>query len=85
MPNQSATKADIDNVVNLIQQLGERLDQRFEAVDRRFEAVENRLDRINDTLAAVQSQMAAMTRWADAFGSGPQCCVGHSDRAAARY
>ena len=58
-------KADIDNVVSLIQQLGERLDQRFEAVDRRFEAVENRLDRISDTLAAVQSQMAGMTRWVD--------------------
>ena len=39
----------------LIQQMGERIDQRFEAV-------ENRLDRISDTLAAVQTQMAGMTR-----------------------
>jgi septal ring factor EnvC (AmiA/AmiB activator) len=65
MADHGASKADIDNVVNLIQQLGERLDQRFEAVNRRFEAVENRLDRIGDTLAAVQAQMAGMTRWAD--------------------
>jgi septal ring factor EnvC (AmiA/AmiB activator) len=69
MPNEAATKADIESVVNLIQQLAERIDQRFEAVEnhvnRRFEAVENRLDRISDTLAGVLSQMAAMTRWAD--------------------
>lgn len=71
MADHAASKADIENVVSL-QQLGERLDQRFdavdrrfEAVDRRFEAVENRLERISDTLAAVQAQMAGMTRWAD--------------------
>src|SRR5437899_11802249 len=72
MTDQPATKADIENVVHLIQQLSERLDQRFDAVDRRFDAVdrrfelvEGRLDRIGETLAGVQAQMAGMTRWAD--------------------
>ena len=72
MDNQPATKGDIENVVNLIQHMGERMDQRFEAVDRRFEAVdrrfeavESRLDRIGDTLAGLLSQMSGMTRWAD--------------------
>jgi hypothetical protein len=71
MANEAASKADIENVVELIQQLGERFDQRFDlandSVTRRFEAVENRLDRIADTLVGVQSQMAGITRWADRF------------------
>jgi hypothetical protein len=61
---EAATKADLsslsDNIATLIQQLGERFDQRFDAV-------ENRLDRAADTLVGVQSQMAGMTRWADRF------------------
>jgi septal ring factor EnvC (AmiA/AmiB activator) len=79
---EGATKADLnslgENIIALIQQLGERIDQRFdalsdavekrfEAVEKRFEAVEIRLDRISDTLVGVQSQMAAMTRWSDRF------------------
>lgn len=64
-----ATKADIENVALLIQQMTERLDRRFDAVDRRFElrfeAIENRLDRMNDGLVYVQSQMASLTRWSD--------------------
>jgi TolB-like protein len=62
-----ATKRDLENIITLIQQLGDRFDRRFDAVDRRFKAVENRLDRISDTLVGVQSQMAAMIRWADRF------------------
>lgn len=62
-----ATKDDLENIIALIQQLGDRFDQRFDAVDKRFDAVENRLDRVSDTLVGVQSQMAAMTRWADRF------------------
>lgn len=72
---EGATKADLknlgENIIALIQQLGERFDQRFDAlsgaVDKRFEAVEIRLDRISDTLVGVQSQMAGMTRWSDRF------------------
>jgi len=41
-----ATKADIENVVCLLQQLMERMDQRFDGVERRFDAVDSRLDRI---------------------------------------
>jgi septal ring factor EnvC (AmiA/AmiB activator) len=70
--HEPATKADIESVVLLLQQMAERFDHRFEevdkrfdAVDRRFEAVENRLDRIGDTLAGLQTQMAGMTRWSD--------------------
>ena len=62
---EPATKADLENIITLIQQLSDCLDQRFEAIDRRFDAVEYRLDRVADTLAGVQSQMAAITRWAD--------------------
>ena len=65
MPDQAASKADIENVLILIQQLGERLDQRFEAVDRRFDALDSRLDRVNDTLASVQNNLAGITKWAD--------------------
>jgi len=57
----------IENVIDLIQRLQDRVDQRFDDLDRRFESVENRLDRVNDTLASVQTQMGAMTRWADRF------------------
>ena len=64
---EAATKADIENVLTLLQQHFESIDRRFEAMDRRFEAIDNRLDRIADTLASVQNQMAAMTRWADRF------------------
>jgi septal ring factor EnvC (AmiA/AmiB activator) len=68
---EGATKADLnslgENIIALIQQLGERFDQRFDFVEKRFEAVENRLDRISDTLVGVQSQMAGMTRWSDRF------------------
>src|SRR5271169_209654 len=64
---EAATKADIDNVVSLLQQNFESVHRRFESVDRQFEGVSNRLDRITDTLVGVQNQMAAMTRWADRF------------------
>ena len=64
---EAATKADIENVVTLLQQHFDTVDRRFEAMDRRFEAIDNRLDRIAETLAGVQSQMAAVTRWADRF------------------
>ena len=70
MANEApATKADIENLVLLIQQTTERferrfdaLDRRFDAVDGRFEAIENRLDRMNVALASLQGQMAAFTR-----------------------
>lgn len=59
---EGATKADIENVVTLLQQNFETIDRRFEAIDRRFEAIDNRLDRTADTLAGFQNQMAPMTR-----------------------
>jgi len=58
----------------LLQQMNERIDQRFDELDRRFGSVDSRLDRVNDTLASVQTQMGAltsqvgaMTRWSDRF------------------
>jgi hypothetical protein len=59
---EAATKADIENVLTLLQQHFESVDRRFDAMDRRFEALESRMDRMADTLASVQTQMAAMTR-----------------------
>ena len=75
---EPATKADIENVVTLIQhnnenmlaliqQFAERVDQRFEAMDRRFEAIDRRLDRMGESLVGVQTQMVAMTKWSDRF------------------
>jgi hypothetical protein len=66
-----ATKADIENVLALIQQVADRVDQRFEAMEqrfeRRFEAIDRRLDRMSETLVGIQSQMVAMTKWSDRF------------------
>jgi septal ring factor EnvC (AmiA/AmiB activator) len=53
--------------INLIQQVAERIDQRFDEMDRRFGSVDSRLDRANDILASVQTQMGAITRWSDRF------------------
>jgi hypothetical protein len=57
---EAATKADIEDVLALIQQVAERVDQRFEAIDRR-------LDRMGEALVGVQTQMVAMTKWSDRF------------------
>lgn len=64
----------IGPVLDLLQQMNERMDQRFDELDRRFGSVDSRLDRVNDTLASVQtqmgaltSQMGAMTKWSDRF------------------
>jgi uncharacterized coiled-coil protein SlyX len=61
-------------VLHLLQQMTERIDQRFDDVERRIDSVDSRLDRVNDTLASVQTQMGAltgqmgaMTRWGDRF------------------
>ena len=61
-------------VLHILQQMTERMDQRFDDMERRFVSVDSRLDRVNDTLASVQtqmgaltSQMGAMTRWSDRF------------------
>jgi uncharacterized coiled-coil protein SlyX len=61
-------------LLNLLNQINERIDQRFDEMERRFGSVDSRLDRVNDTLASVQtqmgaltSQMGAMTRWSDRF------------------
>jgi uncharacterized coiled-coil protein SlyX len=61
-------------ILSLLQQINERMDQRFDELDRRFGSVDSRLDRVNDTLASVQtqigaltSQMGAMTKWSDRF------------------
>ncbi|HYL77781.1 MAG TPA: hypothetical protein VEU96_26435 [Bryobacteraceae bacterium] len=61
-------------ILALLQQMNDRIDQRFDDLDRRFGSVDSRLDRVNDTLASVQtqmgaltSQMGAMTRWSDRF------------------
>jgi chromosome segregation ATPase len=68
MSDQAATKADIENVVNLIQQLAERMDQRFDAVDRRFEALEQRMDRLENRMTALEFQMAGINRNLDQSG-----------------
>jgi hypothetical protein len=64
---EAATRADIEDVLALIQQFAERVDQRFEAMDRRFEAIDRRLDRMGESLVGVQTQMVAMTKWSDRF------------------
>jgi archaellum component FlaC len=64
---EAATRADIEDVLALIQQFAERVDQRFEAMDRRFEAIDRRLDRMAESLVGVQTQMVAMTKWSDRF------------------
>ena len=71
---EAATRADIEDVLALIQQFAERVDQRFEAIgqrfeamDRRFEAIDRRLDRMGESLVGVQTQMVAMTKWSDRF------------------
>jgi hypothetical protein len=68
---EAATKADIEDVLALIQQVAERVDQRFEAMDRRldqrFEAIDRRLDRMGEALIGVQTQMVAMAKWSDRF------------------
>lgn len=73
MPSDApATKADIESVVLLIQQLAERFDHRFDAIDRQFEgmnrqfeALGKRVDKLGDAMAGMQLQMAAMTRWSE--------------------
>jgi hypothetical protein len=67
MSDQPATKADVENLVTLLQQHFERSDQRFDGIVTRFDGVDTRLDRVNDTLVGVQTQMAGMTRWSDRF------------------
>ncbi len=62
---RQATKTDIENVIDLIQQVIERMDQRFEAVDRRFDTVESRLDKLGDGVAGVEMQMSGVTRWSE--------------------
>src|SRR5438552_1943345 len=71
VPDETATRADIENVVNLVRQLSERLDQRVEAVvsliqqlgerlDQRFEAVDRRFEAVENRLERINDNLAAV-------------------------
>ena len=60
MSDQPATKADIESVLRMIQQMNERMEQRFENADKRFDSADKRFeaaDRRSEALLHLIEQM----------------------------
>ncbi len=66
MPNEEpVTRADIEKVELLIQQLNERIGQLLEGVDARLGLLDRRADKVGDLLVGVQTETAGLMEWSE--------------------